>query len=72
MANVLVKSSRFLREQHLPFGHGGNYWRDHLQLDLWESALQPVVYPGQVYNGYKLLKRLGDFVWLTKDPKSKW
>ena len=71
MANIGVKLSRALREQHLPFGHGGNYWRDHLRLDQWELALQPVVYMGHVLNGYKLLRRLGDFVWLTKDTKSK-
>jgi hypothetical protein len=73
MANVTARArlSQLLRDQHLPFGHGGNYWRDHLRLEQWESSLQPVVYMEEVYNGYKLLRRLGDYVWLTKDHKSK-
>ncbi len=60
-----------LLEQHLPFGHGGNYWRDYLRLQHWERGWQPVVYMGQTFNGYKLLRRLGDWVWLAKHAKSR-
>ncbi len=64
--------SQVLLEQHLPVGHGGNQWRVGHLLGIWECALQPVVYKRQMYNGYQLLLRLGDDVWLTKDSNMVW
>ena len=59
-----------LHSQHLTFTHGGNFWRDNYLLEKWATSEQPVVYLGQTHGGYKLLRRLGDWCWLTKDPVS--
>ncbi|EGY21112.1 uncharacterized protein VDAG_02636 [Verticillium dahliae VdLs.17] len=57
-----------LYKQHLPFTHGGHFWRDQYLLERWAGCVQPVVYLNDFCHKYKLLRRLGDWSWLTKDP----
>lgn len=52
--------------------HGGNYWRDQYLLEYWDQCVQPVVYRNDYYHGYKLLRRLGDWCWLTRGAKTKY
>ncbi|TQV89941.1 Protein kinase-like domain [Cordyceps javanica] len=58
---------RPLYEAYRQFTHGGNYWPDLYLLERWNQQIQPVVYRGEVYNGYELLRRVGTWCWLTKD-----
>ncbi|KND92875.1 putative myosin light chain kinase [Tolypocladium ophioglossoides CBS 100239] len=60
---------RALFDYYKIFTHGGNYWRDDYHLRYWDDCIQPVVYRNSTYGGYKLLRRLGDWCWLTNDPK---
>lgn len=59
-------------DQYRTFTHGGNYWRDNYRLNYWDECVQPVVYRNNIYNGYKLLRMLGDWGWLTRDPKRRY
>ena len=59
---------RPLSDAYRQFTHGGNYWSDLYLLERWDQQIQPVVYRGEVYNGYELLRRVGNWCWLTKDP----
>ncbi|KAK3899884.1 hypothetical protein C8A05DRAFT_36491 [Staphylotrichum tortipilum] len=54
-----------LRVEYRVFTHGGPYWSDNYHLDKWYTSQQAVVYLAGVYNGYKLLRRLGDWQYLT-------
>ncbi|XP_044721666.1 uncharacterized protein HRG_04581 [Hirsutella rhossiliensis] len=54
-----------LMDQYKTFTHGGNYWRDNYRLNYWDECVQPVVYRNNIYYGYKLLRRLGDWNYLT-------
>lgn len=61
-----------LMDQYRTFTHGGNYWRDNYRLNYWDECVQPVVHRNNIYNGYKLLRMLGDWGWLTRDPKRRY
>ncbi|OAR03011.1 hypothetical protein LLEC1_07157, partial [Akanthomyces lecanii] len=52
------------------FTHGGNFWRDIYLLERWDQQMQPVVHRGDVHHGYELLRRVGSWCWLTRDPKT--
>ncbi|OAA34154.1 kinase domain-containing protein [Metarhizium rileyi] len=49
---------------------GTQYWRDQYLLERWADSEQPVVYYKQELNGYKLLKRLGDWCWLARNTQN--
>jgi hypothetical protein len=68
---------------HYPFGSG--FWNslDYYHVNDWELARQPVIYLGNSPNGdalnddafngdYTLLRRLADYVWLSRDPRNKY
>ena len=57
-----------LYEHYNVFTHGGLYWTDQYLLERWDRSQRPVVYREHVYGGYKLLRRLGSWCWLTQDP----
>ena len=50
---------------------GSHFWRDNYLLERWAESKQPVVSYGQDLNGYKLLKRLGDWCWLARNKNNK-
>lgn len=58
--------------QYKPFTHGGHFWRDTYLLERWEHCVQPVVYRDDIYHGYRLLRRIGDWCWLTRDADAKY
>ncbi|POR33527.1 Protein kinase-like domain protein [Tolypocladium paradoxum] len=69
MGNAHLRQRRpRLYELYKQFTHGGDYWRDRYLLEHWDQCVQPVVYRNDVHHGYKLLRRLGDWCWLTRDP----
>ncbi|KAG8412818.1 hypothetical protein J3458_013254 [Metarhizium acridum] len=70
-ASAIRKTLHMDDREYKLFTHGGNWWRDNYHLHYWDECIQPVVYRNHVYNGYKLLRRLGDWCWLTKDPKTQ-
>jgi hypothetical protein len=67
----MTKAKGYLCDLYKQLTHGGNYWRDQYLLECWDQCVQPVVYRNSCYHGYKLLRRLGDWCWLTQDPKTK-
>jgi hypothetical protein len=46
---------------------GTQYWKDDYLLEKRVRSKRPVVYHGQDLNGYKLLRRLGDWCWLVRN-----
>lgn len=70
MRRLSYKSPPLLYNQYKVFTHGGNYWQDLYLLDCWDQQLQPVVYRNDLYHGYTLLRRVGSWCWLTRDPST--
>lgn len=50
----------------LTFTDSSSNRRGNYVLEKWYKSEQPVVYLGQIYRGYELLRRVGDWCWLTK------
>lgn len=74
---AMDKAHRSMRKPPLytwykQFTHGGSNWQDQYLLSYWDQCVQPVVYRKEVYHGYKLLRRLGNWCWLTQDPHTRY
>ncbi|EFY96384.2 Protein kinase-like protein [Metarhizium robertsii ARSEF 23] len=65
---VIVK--RYLYRQYKQLTDGTPCWRDNYILERWADSEKPVVYYGQDVNGYRLLKRLGDWCWLARNTNN--
>ncbi|KAK8913475.1 hypothetical protein VCV18_011481 [Metarhizium anisopliae] len=60
-----------LYRQYKQITDGTQYWRDNYLLEQWAGSERPVVYYAQDLNGYRLLKRLGDWCWLARNTSNK-
>ncbi|KAG8410878.1 hypothetical protein J3459_016909 [Metarhizium acridum] len=70
IGNKPVIMKRFLYHQYKQFTDGTQCWRDNYILERWADFERPVVYYGQDLNGYRLLKRLGDWCWLARNTNN--
>ncbi|KID97266.1 kinase domain-containing protein, partial [Metarhizium majus ARSEF 297] len=59
-----------LYRQYKQITDGTQYWRDNYLLEQWAGSERPVVYYAQDLNGYRLLKRLGDWCWLARNTSN--
>lgn len=71
IGNKPVVLKRYLYHQYKELTDGTQCWRDDYLLERWADSQQPVVYYGQHVNGYRLLKRLGDWCWLARNTNNK-
>ncbi|OAA42149.1 Protein kinase-like domain protein [Metarhizium rileyi] len=68
MGAIRTPFNRRLYALYKQFTHGGLFWRDQYLLERWDKCTQRVVYRDDTFHGYKILRRLGNWCWLTRDP----